>query len=104
MRDARSPDVGAEKAPPVKPSSGCASLDLAWTGLAALALGATKASGLEDLNMLDSGERSIKNKNSQFKKHLPQAGFGGHTSSGSRSDEWGAEMREAIIFADLQGQ
>ena len=46
MRDVRSPDVGAEKAPPVRPSSGCAS-DLGVV----LATGAGAGAGLDDLNM-----------------------------------------------------
>ncbi|TAG37097.1 MAG: hypothetical protein EAZ34_00365 [Polaromonas sp.] len=61
--------------------------------------------------MLDSGERSIKNKNSQFKKTSAQktpamtmTRFGSHTSGESGSHQWGAEMREADIFADLQGE
>jgi hypothetical protein len=54
--------------------------------------------------MLDSGERSIKNKNSQFKNTGRRRPFGGHKSGTSRSDEWGAEVREAAIFADLQGE
>ena len=68
MREARSPDVGAEKAPPVKPSKGCTWAWLvAGPFLSVPELGLLSAElDLDGLGDLERGKRSI-NKNGSSK-------------------------------------
>lgn len=90
MRAVRSPEVGAENAPPVSASSGCGSADLLAFVLIA---GATGASGLEDLNMVSSTERSVK-------KWVEASLCGTKVGEYQVTDE-ALEKRAASIFADL---